>query len=481
MQQHSVLSCNLSQNVDRFCGAMGTDLWAKQTWDDHFSKNMVIVVTAEVLVQCLFHSFISIEQINLLIFDEAHHAKKNHPYARIVRDFYLAQEDKAKRPKIFGMTASPIDVKADDFHIAAAELETLLQCQIATTSDLSLLQKFVFRPVEREIKYDRVPPPYETPFHVLIRSRFGHLDALKRSFVASKETAAELGEWPADFYWSSALSEAQASRKKRKVEVDFNKQKIDNAMEKLDKNLTHLQEAADFVKDHSFGEPTLNSLSSKVVELHKCLQEYFQQPTEARCIVFVERRHTARLLCEIFERIGGPYLKPGTLTGTNKSDEVNITFKQQVLSLQKFRNGEVNCLFATSIAEEGLDIPACNLVVRFDLYKTMIQYVQSRGRARHRDSKFIYMIEEGNNGHLYTVHSARIDEQMMRSFCKAVPEDRLLKGNDDIGDLSFMASKGRSYTEQTTGAKLTYESSLVVLAHFVASLPSEGDEALAPT
>lgn len=46
-----------------------------------------------------------------------------------------------------------------------------------------------------------------------------------------------------------------------------------------------------------------------------------------------------------------------------------------------------NCFqFATSVAEEGLDIPDCNLVVRFDLYHTLIQYVQSRGRARHSDS-----------------------------------------------------------------------------------------------
>lgn len=48
---------------------------------------MVIVCTAEILYQCLMHSFISIDQINLLIFDEAHHAKKNHAYARSVLEY----------------------------------------------------------------------------------------------------------------------------------------------------------------------------------------------------------------------------------------------------------------------------------------------------------------------------------------------------------------------------------------------------------
>ena len=88
--------------------------------------------TAEILNQCLMHSFISIHDINLLIFDEAHHTKKNHAYARlvpsiiqcfrwvsglifdrIIKDYYVTQMDLAKRPKIFGMTASPVDARED--------------------------------------------------------------------------------------------------------------------------------------------------------------------------------------------------------------------------------------------------------------------------------------------------------------------------------------------------------------------------------
>ncbi len=111
---------------------MGCDLWVKETWTNYFSNNEVIVCTAEILRQCLMHSFISINDINLLIFDEAHHTKKNHAYARlvsadnrllflvrtlmfdrIIKDHYIAQDDLARRPKIFGMTASPVDVRDD--------------------------------------------------------------------------------------------------------------------------------------------------------------------------------------------------------------------------------------------------------------------------------------------------------------------------------------------------------------------------------
>ena len=61
---------------------MGCDLWKRDTWEKIFKENMVIVCTVEVLNACLMHSFITIPQINLLVFDEAHHAKKNHPYAK---------------------------------------------------------------------------------------------------------------------------------------------------------------------------------------------------------------------------------------------------------------------------------------------------------------------------------------------------------------------------------------------------------------
>ena len=83
-QQFTVLERNLDQKVEHFCGEMGCDLWSKETWRKVFAENMVIVCTAEILAQCLMHSFISMDEINLLIFDEAHHTKKNHPYARSV-------------------------------------------------------------------------------------------------------------------------------------------------------------------------------------------------------------------------------------------------------------------------------------------------------------------------------------------------------------------------------------------------------------
>ena len=81
-QQFAVLECNLDQKVDRFSGDMDVDSWDQAIWDQHFEKNMAIVCTADILANCLIRAHLSMERINLLVFDEAHHAKKNHAYAR---------------------------------------------------------------------------------------------------------------------------------------------------------------------------------------------------------------------------------------------------------------------------------------------------------------------------------------------------------------------------------------------------------------
>ncbi|KAL4776659.1 hypothetical protein BDW60DRAFT_202765 [Aspergillus nidulans var. acristatus] len=84
-QQAGVLRSNLDINVGHIYGALGPDLWSRQTWTEFLEKYMVVVGTAEILYQCLLHAHIRMEQINLLVFDEAHNTKKDHVYARSVK------------------------------------------------------------------------------------------------------------------------------------------------------------------------------------------------------------------------------------------------------------------------------------------------------------------------------------------------------------------------------------------------------------
>lgn len=55
---------------------------------------------------------------------------------------------------------------------------------------------------------------------------------------------------------------------------------------------------------------------------------------------------------------------------------------------------ECNLLVGTSVLEEGIDIPKCNLVIHFNVPQAYRSYVQSKGRARAQDAYYILMIEE---------------------------------------------------------------------------------------
>ncbi|KAF2744199.1 dicer-like protein-like protein 1 [Sporormia fimetaria CBS 119925] len=487
-QQSNVLQYGLDHPVQGICGAMGTSLWQKATWDKHFEKYVVIVCTAEVLVQCLMHSFISIRRINLLIFDEAHHAKDNHPYARLIKDYYLHEPEVSQRPRIFGMTASPVDANVD-IKQAAEDLEILLHSKIATTSDPRLLSKHIPRPQEEVTMYPKLPPPFETPFYQEMQRRYGEIPVFSKFFQTAKIFSSELGRWASDAYWSFALSEEEGRKMELRKEREYNKTK-EGSIDKLNKEIAQLREAAEYVGKHEFGLPSVSpeDLSSKVLMLDHWLSLYFTRPNTHRCIVFVERRQTARLLNMIFSAIRGPkhleHLRSDLLVGsTIRNNDLSVSLRTQIMTVAKFRRGDLNCLFSTSVAEEGLDIPQCNLVVRFDLYRTMIAYVQSRGRARHHNSKYVHMVERGNFHHTALLFDARNREQIMRAFCDGLPRDRLL--DEDPAQFEKLLAKEHhfpSYTEAKSGAKLTFRSSQAVLAHFVATLPDATQEmSLQPT
>lgn len=61
--------------------------------------------------------------------------------------------------------------------------------------------------------------------------------------------------------------------------------------------------------------------------------------------------------------------------------------------MKKFKNGSFNVLVGTSVIEEGVDIPKCNLVVMFDFPQNYRAYVQSRGRGRAEGAKYIMLVE----------------------------------------------------------------------------------------
>lgn len=92
---------------------------------------------------------------------------------------------------------------------------------------------------------------------------------------------------------------------------------------------------------------------------------------------------------------------------------------------------QINLLVSTSVAEEGLDITECQMVVRFDLPKTEAGYIQSRGRARRTDSIYVLFVEEGNDAHLQLVQRLRYSEQQMKLYARRIKSVIECMADDD--------------------------------------------------
>ena len=81
--------------------------------------------------------------------------------------------------------------------------------------------------------------------------------------------------------------------------------------------------------------------------------------------------------------------------------------QRQQAVLTDFKANKLNTLVATAVAEEGLDLTQCRLVVRYDPPATPLEFIQSRGRARARDSRMVLMVEEGNSKQLSLLEDVR--------------------------------------------------------------------------
>ena len=58
---------------------------------------------------------------------------------------------------------------------------------------------------------------------------------------------------------------------------------------------------------------------------------------------------------------------------------LDMTSPEQIQTLNKFQSGDCQLLIATSVAEQGLDIPQCNLVICYEYVTDATGRVQTRG------------------------------------------------------------------------------------------------------
>lgn len=122
---------------------------------------------------------------------------------------------------------------------------------------------------------------------------------------------------------------------------------------------------------------------------------------------------------------------------------------------------------------------------RFDLFKTVIAYIQSRGRARRKDSKYIIMINQQNPKDVQLLKNVSIIENQMKDYCRMLPKDRnLALMFDESTDLKtyepeyIKETLSKKYLEgafciESTGALLTRSNAIALIYYYCATLPSD--------
>jgi endoribonuclease Dicer len=275
--------------------------------------------------------------------------------ARIIVDYFLPTE-LDRRPKIFGMTASPINTKGD-VQKAIDALETFLQSKIVTTPDMTLLAHAP-RARNEEWEYERLHMPFETDLHQNI-SQLGYIEELGDYFEFAKEATSQLGPWLSDQIWRYILgSEHEITKTVQHFEQSKTYKELGSSVLK-EQAIRRIQDAGKVVKQHTFLPPTASpkDLSSKTLLLFHHLSSTYLEDPDTRCIVFVDRRITAQLLCSCFRQLNVRNLRPGILLGVNKIgpvvDQLESSSKKQETMMEHFKAGLINCVFATNVAEEG--------------------------------------------------------------------------------------------------------------------------------
>lgn len=143
-QQYEVIKSQTNFRVGEYYGAKGIDEWSLKSWEKEIDEHDVLVMTPQILLDALRKAFLNLKMVSLLILDECHRSTGNHPYKKIMKDFYHKMENK---PKVFGMTASPVVRKgvssAMDCEDQLAELESVLDSQIYTIEDRAEVHVYV--------------------------------------------------------------------------------------------------------------------------------------------------------------------------------------------------------------------------------------------------------------------------------------------------------------------------------------------------
>lgn len=432
----------LQVTVSSITGAVNPQERAKRWNESH-----VICATPQTVESDIIAGRYSLEDLSLLVFDECHRGVGSYSYV-FLAPRYIA---KGKNPLILGLTASP---GWEEGKIEGVCQNLFINEVIIKSEDDPDVAPY-FNPVETKwIKVDLSPELKEIKSHLdktlkiklktlkrmgIIRStsNFSKKDVLiakgkaqnrigrsahppKKCFIAVSLLTAVI-----NILHSLELLETQGISTLNKYFGRLRKKKTKAARSLINDAEFH---RAMYLTDQAYQKGIDHP---KLKRLIKILKKELEKP-DSRIIVFTQFRDTVD---NIFHRCEEQGINAVKFFGqASRESEKGLTQKKQKEIIKAFKTGVYDVLISTSVAEEGIDIPAVDLVVLYEPVPSEIRMIQRRGRTGRKNlGRMFIMITKGTRDESYYWSSIQKEKKMKKQLSKGYKNE--LRSDFNIIDL----------------------------------------------
>ena len=423
------------------------------TIKDVLKHNDIIVCTAGKLLNELKGSLVAFSDLGLMVLDECHHACKNDPHARMMEKYLEKKRNGTHNlPQIVGLTASPgagenptleMDKTIDHLISLCALMDATSGIQTVRENVVEL-DEFTNKPTFTLKILKRRKPMEEFIQHITdeitrlekqvdLTSPFHKWSQEYKTSVQQKKLPLELSPNPdirdhiriLDLLlcYSRALNIYMDLQDKDAIRIlsDFmiNGLPDDEKANRCERQLKQrLRKLIDHLRQL---RPVPNPLLQQAEDI---LHTQFARSPHSKGILFVHTKKHASSMCDWISALPiatSLHIRPRTITGHTRETGYGMTQDEQEEVMECFRRGECNLLVATSVAEEGLDIPACNLVIRFQHVTNEIGRTLTQGRARTVDSECFTILSSDSRKAYQEIKNDELQSQVDEVLEKYFP------------------------------------------------------------
>ncbi|MDD4137655.1 MAG: DEAD/DEAH box helicase [Methanoregula sp.] len=394
-----------------------------------WNRATVILATPQVIKNDLIAGRYTLADVSLLIVDECHRAVGNYAYVFLAQR-YLATADK---PLLLAMTASPGGVQEKVQEVCANLGIEHVETRTENDPDV---RPYVF---DRELDYISIDLPVDLKaaiqtINTLIEDRLAllasmHFTVPKREKLSMKELNALNAQIqqrianrdPSAYSAASVYAECMKLRHAVTLAESQGSEVLKGYLAKLVAEGTGSggsKASQRLAQDRSFRELFERSLEW-THELHPkpavalgLIQEQLEASPDSRIILFATYRDTVQLLVDYLAKNG--IVSERFVGQATKDAEKGLSQKKQIAALTRFREGEFRVLVATSVGEEGLDVPSTDLVIFYEAVPSEIRSIQRRGRTgRSGAGRVVVLVTKGTSDEVFS-HVSNVKEKMMQ-------------------------------------------------------------------